>query len=581
MNAVERVTAAYRALADDDRPEVWIHVRDVDESLADARAVDARVASGEELALAGAIVAVKDNIDVEGLPTTAGCPAFAYRANADALAVSRLRAAGAIVLGKTNMDQFATGLTGTRSPYGAVRDARRPELVAGGSSSGSAVAVALGIADLGLATDTAGSGRVPAAFQGIVGIKPTRGLVPTLGLVPACASLDCVSVLARGVSVAARAIRVMWTPVAGTSTPAGRSWPFDAPLAAPPMPRVAVPRNEQLEGLCEQDLAAFAAATRRVEAIGGELAEVDLTPFTEAASLLYEGAFVAERYAAVGSFVSSHVAQVDPTVGEIVLAAESIPAHALFEDRERLVRLRGTALGQLEGCDALLLPTAPTQPTIADVAADPLGAGRRLGRYTNFCNLLDMCAVALPAGEAGERQFGVTLLAPAFHDEALTDLGRRFAGEGTRRGERRGGAGGPRSVELFVVGAHMSGQPLNAELTGRGGCLVGAVRTAPAYRLFRLATSPPKPGLVRTDPGEGASIEGELWRLPPAGLASLLATLPTPMALGRVQLAGEPESVGFLCEPAALAGAEEITEFGGWRAFLAAREVAPLRQPSL
>jgi len=568
MSAVERVRVAYRALATADRPEVWIHLRDQADTTAEAAALDARLAGGEQLPFAGSTLAVKDNIDVEGLPTTAACPAFAYLAQADAPAVARLRAAGAVVLGKTNMDQFATGLAGTRSPYGAVRDARRPELVAGGSSAGSAVAVALGIADIGLGTDTAGSGRVPAAFGGIVGVKPTHGLVPMAGVVPACASLDCVSVLARGVGVASEAVAAM---SAGTD-PAGPAWPFDAPLAAPPLPRVAIARGEQLGALSEDGRCAFSAALARMQGIGAELVEIDLTPFLSAATLLYDGAFVAERYAAVGEFVAANTDLVDPAVAAIVLAAKEIPAHALFADRGRLGTLRIAALAQLDRCDALMLPTTPWQPTIAEVAADPVGAVRRLGTYTNFCNLFGMCAVAVPAGEADGRQFGVTLLAPGFHDLVLNDLARRFAAEPAPSPDRRAcrDLAGPRSVELLVVGAHMSGEPLNAELTGRGAVLLGEARTAPHYRLYRLATEPPKPGLVRVEGDGGVSVEGELWALPPAGIASLLAALPAPMALGRVQLDDGSETVGFLCEPVAITGAEEISAFGGWRAYLAA-----------
>ena len=566
MTAVDRVARAYRRIAATDRPEVWIHLRDQGDALEDARAVDARVAAGEELALVGATVAVKDNIDVAGLPTTAACPAYAYPAASDAPAVARLRRAGAIVLGKTNMDQFATGLVGTRSPYGAVRDARRPELVSGGSSSGSAIAVALGFCDVALGTDTAGSGRVPAAFQGIVGVKPTRGLVPTTGVVPASPTFDCVSVFATGVELARRAAALITGPDA--TDPASRGWPMDAPLAAPPAARVAVPDPAQLVGLTAGGLTAFAAAGRRVREIGGELIEIDLAPFLEAARLLYDGAFVAERYAAVGAFIAADPARVDPTVAEIVLAAESIPAHRLVADGQALGRLRSTALDQLSGADALLLPTVPTQPTLADVAADPIGVNRALGTYTNFCNLLDLCAIAIPAGEADGRQFGVTLLAAAFRDHVIADLAHRFTGETTTPADLGPDGAGVPSVALFVVGAHMRGEPLNAELTARGGRFLCAARTGPQYRLYRLATTPPKPGLARVDPGSGAPIEGELWALPPAGLAALLASLPAPMTLGRVELSDGP-AVGFLCEPVALAGADEITELGGWRAYLA------------
>jgi allophanate hydrolase len=523
VTPAQRVEAAYARIAEVARPEVWIALRPLEDALADAAAVD------PALPLAGRTLAVKDNIDVGGMPTTAGCPAFAYTPVADAPAVARLRAAGAIVLGKTNLDQFATGLVGTRSPYGAVRDTRRPEYVAGGSSSGSAVAVALGIADLALGTDTAGSGRVPAAFGGIVGIKPTIGLVPTEGVVPACRSFDCVSVLAPDLGSAKAALAAM----AGG---AGRE-------AKPSV--VAVPR--ELPGLSPAGRRAFAAAAARLDA---EIVEVDLGPFLAAGRLLYDGAFVAERYDAVGAFVAAHADACDPTVAGIVLAAGEVGAAALAADAARLEGLRRAAETELAGADALLVPTVASQPTIAEVGADPVGVNARLGTYTNFCNLLDLCAVAMPAGEADGGQFGVTVMARAGADRVAAGVARMLAGR-----------------ELFVVGAHRSGHPLNHELLERGASLIGVRRTAPAYRLFRLDTDPPKPGLVR---GGDASIEGELWTLPPDGLASLLAALPPPMALGPVALDDGTRPTGFLCEPAALEGAADITAYGSWPAALAA-----------
>jgi allophanate hydrolase len=562
MTAVARVRAAYARIAEADRPEVWIALRPLEAAVADAAAVDERVAGGAELPLAGATLAVKDNIDVAGLPTTAACPAFAFSPEVSAPVVERMTAAGAVVLGKTNLDQFATGLVGTRTPYGAVRDARRPEYVSGGSSSGSAAAVALGIANLALGTDTAGSGRVPAAFQGIVGIKPTRGLVPALGVVPACRTLDCVTVFARGLAEAERALAVMAGPA--RADPLARRRPPDAPLAAPPSPRVAAPAPDRLTDLTSDGRRAFTAAVDRLSDTGADLVDVDLAPFLEAGRLLYEGAFVAERYAAVGEFVAAHRAEVDPTVGAIVAGAEGIPAHALVADGERLDELRLAAAAALGDADALLVPTAPFQPTIAAVAADPVAVNRRLGTYTNFCNLLDLSAVAVPAGEADGGQFGVTVMARAFADRVAADVARQLVGGPTA--DVAAGTGGHR---LLVVGAHRAGQPLNRELTARGARLVGATRTAPNYRLYRLDADPPKPGLVRVEEG-GAPIEGELWELPVAGLGSLVAALPAPMALGRVRLEDGTESVGFLCEPLATEDADDITPHGSWPRYLAA-----------
>jgi allophanate hydrolase len=565
MSAVEHVRAAYERIAAADRPEIWITLRPLQDALADAAAVDARVAEGEPLALAGTTLAVKDNIDVAGIDTTAGCPDYAYAPARTAPAVARLQHAGAVVVGKTNLDQFATGLVGTRSPYGAVGDARRPDHVAGGSSSGSGVAVALGLVDLALGTDTAGSGRVPAAFGGIVGLKPTRGLVPIAGVVPACRSIDCVTVFARTVGAARRAAAVMGGPYAHDGR--SRTWPADAPLAAPPAPRVAVPAPAALDDLTDAARAAFAAAAQRLRETGAELVEVDVAPYLEAGRLLYEGAFVAERHAAVGAFVEAHPDRVDPTVGAIIAKAGTLSASDLGRDTERLDALAIALREALAGTDALLLPTTSSQPTIAAVQADPIAQNSRLGRYTNGTNLLDLCAIAVPAGEADGGQFGVSLLAPAFHDHVVADIAARLEGETESAADAVAAPG----IDLLVIGAHLAGQPLNHQLTARGARLVASVRTAPHYRLFALDTVPPKPGLVRVEEGDadGGPVLGEVWRMPPAGLATLLAALPAPMALGRVALEDGSEVVGFLCEPIATEGARDITALGGWRAHLA------------
>lgn len=536
-DAERRVVAAYESMGRAGRPDVWIGLRSEEEVRAEAKDVDSRAEAGDALPLAGTLLGVKGNIDVGGLRTTAGCPSYGYEPEADAPAVAALRAAGAIVLGSTNMDQFATGLVGTRSPYGAVASAAAPERVAGGSSSGSAVAVALGFVDVALGTDTAGSGRVPAAFNGIVGLKPTRGLVSTDGVVPACASLDCVSVFARTLPEARRALALLASPV----PPPRRPGPW----------RVAVAPTAQLGELDDGWAAAYEAAQERLARAGAELRTIDLTPFGEAASLLYDGAFVAERYTAVGEFVERGGADLDPTVARIIRAARDLPAHRLFADRERLAVLRRRAGAELGDADALLLPTTPGHPTLAEVAADPVGANTRLGRFTNSANLLDLCAVAVPAGEVAGRPFGVMLLGAAGCDERVAEVAALLEPP----------------LRLAVVGAHLSGQPLNPQLLALGARLAATTTTAPAYRLHALGTVPPKPGLVRVAEG-GAAVEAEVWELAPAALGALLAALPRPMALGPVALRDGSEVTGFLCEPAALAGAEDITAYGGWRGYL-------------
>ncbi|MEU9863427.1 allophanate hydrolase [Streptomyces sp. NPDC047971] len=546
-NALARSRAAYDRIEAVDRPEIWIDLRPRAEVEAEARSLDARVAAGERLPLAGWTLAVKGNIDVAGLPTTAACPSYAYLPERDAPAVAALRAAGAVVLGTTNLDQFATGLVGTRSPYGAVRHAHSPERVSGGSSSGSAVAVALGIADLALGTDTAGSGRVPAAFNGIVGLKPTPGLVSTDGVVPACASLDCVSVFARTLAEAETALGYL---AARSADPPGGP-------RRPGPPRIAVADPAALGDLDDGWRAAYSRAVDRLAASGAELTTIDISPFLRAAALLYDGAFVAERYTAVGAFVDEHLAKqspdLDPTVAGIISRAGEIPAHRLFSDRARLARLSARAESALGDTDALVLPVTPGHPTLAEVAADPLGANARLGRFTNSTNLFGQCALAVPAGTVGGLPFGVMLIGRPHTEHRLLSIARRLTP----------------SIELAVVGAHLTGQPLNPQLLALGGRFVRTTTTAPVYRLYALDTSPPKPGLVRTSGADGAAVEAEVWELPAEGLGALVASLPRPMAIGRVELS-DGSAPGFLCEPAAVEGAEDITSYGGWRAYRSA-----------
>jgi allophanate hydrolase len=565
MTPAARVTAAYDRIASAGRPEIWIHLRPREEVLAEAAGID------PALPLAGLVAAVKDNIDVAGLPTTAGAPSYAYVPRADAPAVARLRAAGAVVLGKTNMDQFATGLVGTRSPYGPVRNAWDASRISGGSSSGSAVAVALGIADIALGTDTAGSGRVPAALNGVVGVKPTKGLVPVTGVVPACYTLDCVTVFARDLRLARTAAEIAEGP--DPADPLSRT---GTQLPPPPArPRVAVPAPQHLQGMADGWHEAFDAAVARLAGTGAEIVEVDITPLLQAAELLYGGAFVAERYAAVGAHLEKHRnligTDLDPTVAAIVLAGRERTAADWAADTARLASLGAAGRAVLDGCAALMTPTTTWHPTLDEVAADPVGANARMGRFTNFANLLDCASLAVPAGSVDGLPFGVMLTGPAFSDRVLAALAERLANPG---------------LDLFVVGAHLTGQPLNAQLVQAGGTLVGPAGTAAGYRLYALSTEPPKPGLLRitgTGPdaapgtgreagaagGAGTGIQGEVWRLPAAGFGAFTAAVPAPLTIGTVELADGRKVSGFLVEPYAVQGALDITRFGGWAAYTA------------
>jgi allophanate hydrolase len=582
MSAVARVTAAYAAIGAAGRPEVWITLRPAAEALAEAAAIDAATADGRPLPLAGLVAAVKDNIDVAGLPTTAAAPSYRYLPARDATCVARLRRAGAIVIGKTNLDQFATGLVGTRSPYGAVRNAWDPAKISGGSSAGSAVAVALGLVDFALGTDTAGSGRVPAALNGIVGVKPTRGVIPCTGVVPACRSLDCVTVFAPSLPLARRVVALLAGPdgadplatllggrprggwqLSGWQSGGWQSLGTEpgtrAGAGADAGPaRIAVPLPAQLAGLADGWAEAFGAAVARLRAGGAEIVPVDIAPMLEAATLLYGGSFVAERYTAVGGHIAEHAeligGDLDPVVAAIILDAAGHSAAGHFADRERLDQLAARAAGALDGCDALLTPATTLHPSIAEVLNDPVGINARLGTYTNFANLLDLASLAVPAGTVAGLPFGIMLTGPAGSDAQLADIAARYD---------------QADVDLLVVGAHLSGQPLNHELLAAGGTLLGPAATAPCYRLYALDTRPPKPGLVRVKPPSpaGAPIAGEVWRLPAAGFARFMTALAAPMAIGRVSLDDGRDVLGFLCEPAAVHDAADITSFGGWRAW--------------
>ena len=523
--------------------------------------------------------AVKDNIDVAGMTTTAACPAFGYVATESAPVVTRLEAAGAILLGKTNLDQFATGLVGTRSPYGTPCSPFDATMAPGGSSSGSAVAVAAGLVGFALGTDTAGSGRVPAAFNNIVGLKPTRGLVPTRGVVPACRSLDCVSIFANTVADARHVLAVVAGP--DPVDPYSRPPPpgFQLFLAAAATFRFGVPHSAQRAFFGDSDAASlYRAAIARAEACGGVAVEVDLAPFTEAAALLY-GAWTTERAADLEDWLRERPeALLDVTRG-ILAAGLAISGTALFRAQHRLATLAGATAPVWNTIDVLLLPTAPTAHSLAAITADPVQRNSELGHYTNFANLLDLAAIAIPAGFVRRDTrppfpFGVTLVAPAWHDGVLAALAERLHhAAGLPSGATAHpvpppailGAGSYPTIDLAVFGAHLSGQPLNPELRALGARLLRPCRTAPSYHMLLLPGTPARPAMRRVA-AEGAALPGEIWSVPSGALAELLATIRPPLGLGTVELDDGP-CHGFIAEDAPIPGSYDITAHGGWAAW--------------
>jgi len=541
-------------------PAVWIHLASEAEILREAASLEERRAGGDDLPLAGMSFGVKDNIDVAGWPTTAGCPDFAYTPDRDATTVLRLRRAGAVPLGKTNLDQFATGLVGTRSPYGAVRNGYSDRHISGGSSSGSAAAVALGHVPFALGTDTAGSGRIPAGFANLVGLKPTRGVWSAAGVVPACRSLDCVSVFTRGTSLA----RAVWRSVAGRDAldRLSRPMPVSAPQVLPKAFRFGVPRGG-VPFLSEQLWTSmWTDSVTRLQSLGGTPVEFDFAPLQETAALLYEGPWIAERWADLGGFAASHADSLHPTTRLVLEQGRSRSGAEVFAALHRLEDLRHLVEAQFREFEVLVLPTSGRLPTLAEVEADPLGVNADLGRGTNFCNLLDLSALALPSGFDGRGlPFGITFFAPAFHDAALLELGDRWTGVASPATPAD-----PDRVRVAVAGLHLSGEPLNHELTARGARLESSARTSSAYRCYRIRRGDRQfPALVRT--GDGAPTEVEIWSLPADGAGTFLRDcVRPPLCLGTLELEDGTTATGFLGESWAVEGMEDITARGGWRA---------------
>ncbi len=557
----EVIRETYARIRDKGERPVWIHLVPEEEAIERAMLLGSY---RDNLPLFGVPFAIKDNLDLVGTPTTAGCPEFSYTPAKSATVVQKLIDAGAIAIGKTNLDQFATGLVGVRSPYGACSSVFDERYISGGSSSGSAIAVAAGLVAFSLGTDTAGSGRVPASFNGIVGMKPTRGALSTAGVVPACRTLDCVSIFANSCEDAAliQSVAQGFDESDAYSRPAGqpvawssRGFGFGAP------------RPDQLEFFGDESARAlFDRAADRLRELGGRQVEFDYAPFRDAAQLLYSGPWLAERFAAIREFIEGHPDALHPVTAKIIRGGERIGAADAFTGMYELQRLARVAESQWRGMDVMLLPTAGAAYTHEEIAREPIELNTQLGYYTNFVNLLDLAAVAVPAGiRSNGMPFGVSLIGPAWSDAALLELGERFGSQLPARMAQYCPNG---YVPLAVCGAHLSGQPLNHQLAEAGAFLIESTLTAPEYRLFALqGTVPAKPGLL-LQPNGGTSIEVEVWAVPQARFGGFVAGVPSPLAIGNCKLANGRLVKSFVCEPIGFSNALDISHLGGWRPYV-------------
>lgn len=558
---------------------IWISLRERAELLTEAKKLEAD--DPALLPLYGIPFAIKDNIDYSGLPTTAACPAFSYLPEQTAFAVRLLIDAGAVLIGKTNMDQFATGLTGTRAPepYGICKNALNPDYISGGSSSGSAVAVALNIVSFTLGTDTAGSGRIPAAFNNIVGVKPTRGLISCSGVVPACRSLDCVSLFSHSVAEAEYLLDIVNAADKDDIYARCERSLFEPIIKPEAKLRIGVPKPDQLNFFGDKESAELFRESITALQTMGEVVEVDLQPFLEAAALLYEGPWIAERYAGIRRFVDAYPDQLHPVIRQILLPATEKTAVNVFDSLHRLKVLKRQALSILRGLSCMVVPTAPGIYRIDEVLADPVTLNSRLGYYTNYMNLLDLCGVAIPSGfYANGLPFGITLFAEALSDLRLLALAKRY--ETCRQTKSppfsisknltATATPSARYSRIAVCGAHMQGLPLNGQLLALGARFLAATRTSPHYRLYALAIAPPqRPGLIR-DEAQGKCIDLELWELPKENLADFIRNIKSPLCIGSIEMEDGQWEYGFLCENYPILNSVEITRYGGWRPYLKA-----------
>jgi allophanate hydrolase len=571
---------ALDAASEGDRHNAWIHRIAPEVVMAHASGLEHN-ANALTLPLYGVPFAIKDNIDVAAHPTTAACPAFSYTPDQSATVVQKLIAAGAMLIGKTNLDQFATGLVGTRSPYGPCSNPFDDRYIAGGSSSGSALAVALNLVSFALGTDTAGSGRVPAGFNNIVGLKPTRGVMSTAGVVPACRTLDCVSIFANTCSDAWDVFNVARGH--DRSDPYSRHW--HPSIHLPPTGlSCGVPRSSQLDFCGDANAAAmFERGVRLLEHSGANIVEIDFSAFSDTAALLYQGPWVAERLAAIEPFFGTHQTDIFPVTREITTGGSRYSAVEAFEAAYRLQGLKQQALDEFANIDLMAVPTAPTIYTVEQIQADPITLNSKLGLYTNFVNLLDLAAIAVPVGMRKDGlPSGLTLIGPAFSEPMLCSLGAKLhRSSGVKLGATEFAlpaattefqdSSGNAHITIAVVGAHLTGMPLNHQLTSRGARLIGPARTAARYRLYVLEnTTPAKPGLVRSSELSGHAIDVELWRMPVEGMGLFMADIPPPLAIGSIELEDGRKVHGFVCESYAIAGARDISAFGGWRKFMSA-----------
>ncbi|KQV81460.1 allophanate hydrolase [Rhizobium sp. Root1220] len=577
----EIIETIFARIAEVDDPGIFLHLTDRKGLLEQAAALGAFDAAAKPLW--GIPFAVKDNIDVAGMPTTAACPDYGYFPDVDATVVRLLREAGALVVGKTNLDQFATGLVGVRSPYPIPRNAIDAKLVPGGSSSGSAVATAQGIVSFALGTDTAGSGRIPAGLNNIVGLKPTLGALSTTGVIPACRTLDCVSIFAltvedswRVFGVAARYDQTDAYSKAILATGFG---------AVPPVLTIGVPATSDRQFFGDAVMeAAYENALTTLTRLGHRLVEVPFGDFYKVANLLYEGAWVAERYAAVKDFFDTREESFHPVTRKIYGSARTLTAADAFNGLYTLAALKQTLQPLIASVDLFCVPTAPSHYTLSDLAAEPIRENSRLGTYTNFVNLLDMCGIAVPTGKRTDGlPASVTLLASAGRDAVTASLARDIhqvadvtlgatawplpPSTTTAR------TGDEALIDLVVVGAHLSGMQLNTQLRDLNARFCRATQTSNAYRLYALAGQvPAKPGMIRVDVGKGGRIDVEVWQLAPAAFGAFVAAIPSPLSIGTIQLSDGTTAKGFLVEATAIAGAIDITEYGGWRNYVSSRQ---------